>query len=199
MSANQTSEQKDLHEDISHEKRKMLSCHVDEKIHYSASALTQLQEELAELYKRCQHLAEQKLNQEHNTVKSKVQQGVQLLEVMAQNINALVAEIEAEILTFKEIAIEVNRCYHLLQQPSGIKQESFEQPKKHHCKTLNIWEVHAPSVPTVVRRGAKFIVTSRKINMFNTKDENDTQIRAEIAQERRQNLEKWLIEKNSVF
>ncbi len=195
MSTNQTVE-KYAERYISHEQIKMISCQSNCEIFESAKPLTQLQREITELGKQYQQLANQKLNQEQNSLNIRLKEGVQLLEAIAGSINALAADLEAEIVKFKEVAVEVNKDYHLLQQPRHYKEASVNEAKKHKCKTLNIWEIHNPVVPSIVRRGAKFILTTKAVNLFGSEQEIDVAMRAEAAQKRREALENWLTEQH---
>ncbi|MBW4507538.1 MAG: hypothetical protein KME64_13645 [Scytonematopsis contorta HA4267-MV1] len=195
MSSNQVVE-KNAGRGMSDKQKKMISCQSNYKIFESAKPFTQLEQEIAELGKQYQQLAKQKLNQEQNSLNSRLKEGIQLLEAIAGSINALAADLEAEIVKFKEVAVEVNKDYHLLQQPRHYKETSLDEAKKHKCKTLNIWEVHNPAVPSIVRRGAKFILTTKTVNLFNSEQEVYTAMRAEAAQKRREALENWLTEQH---
>ncbi len=82
--------------------------------------LTELQTEVVELHNYCQQLTEENRKKEQKTLKIQVQEGVQKLSVLTENINTLSAELEAEILKFKEVAIEVNYSYQAVQKPPNF-------------------------------------------------------------------------------
>ena len=155
----------------------------------------ELQAEVAKLEKYQKELLEQKLLIEQQVLQDKVKHGVQELEALAEHINALAGQLEAEMLKFKEIAADVNRSYHEIQQPQPPKNKS----EQNNFRPLNIWEVHCSSVPVVIRRGAKFILTEKIINLFKAESQIDATKQAETAQKRRKALEHWLIrqQKNS--
>ncbi len=163
---------------------------------YQVNTLSQLQKEVAKLDKHCQDLAEQKQNQEQEVLNSQVEQGVQTLVSLAWEINALATELEAEILKFKEIAVEVNRGYHAIQQPPNFRAMGWDESRLHYWRPSNIWEVHYSAIPTVVRRGAKFVLTAKIIDMFKAEREVDAQQRAKAAQKSREALEQWLTGQN---
>ena len=74
---------------------------------------------------------------------------------------------------FKEIAVEVNGNYHLIQQPPNLRITEWDKSKKGGWKPLNIWDVHSSIIPTVIRRGAKFILTVKMVDLFNTERARD--------------------------
>ena len=67
------------------------------------------------------NLVEEKRKQEQESLQQKIEQGVQQLEALAAHINALVTQLETETLKFKKITVEVNRCYHVIQQSPNLK------------------------------------------------------------------------------
>ncbi len=87
---------------------------------------------------------------------------------------------------FKEIAVEVNRCYHVIQQPPDFKLMGGNESNLHHWRPLNIWEVHHCCIPTVLRRGVQFVLTAKIVNLFKAEGKVNAQRRAETAQKRRQ-------------
>lgn len=161
------------------------------------TAVAQLQTEVAELEKRGKDLAEQKQKQQQEILQRQVEQGVQQLETLAGHINALASQLEAEMLKFKEIAVEVNRRYHVIQQPSDFKVMGWNESRLHYWRPLNIWEVHYSAIPAVVRRRSKFVLTAKIVDLFKAESEVDAQRRAEAAQKRREALEHWLAEQHN--
>jgi len=162
------------------------------------TAIAQLQTEIAELENHEKSLVEEKRKQEQKSLQHKVEQDVQQLEAIAAHINALATQLEAEMFKFKEIAVEVNRCYHVIQQPPDFKLMGWNESKLHHWRPLNIWEVHHCSIPTVLRRGVQFVLTAKIVNLFKAEGKVNAQRRAETAQKRRQALERWLAEQHNL-
>ena len=78
------------------------------------------------------NLVEEKRKQEQKSLQHKVEQDVQQLEAIAAYINALATQLEAEMFKFKEIAVEVNRCYHVIQQPPDFNVMGGNESKLHH-------------------------------------------------------------------
>jgi seryl-tRNA synthetase len=130
------------------------------------TAIAQLQREVAELENHGKNLVEQKRKQEQESLQHKVEQDVQQLEAIAAHINALATQLEGEMFKFKEIAVEVNRCYHVIQQPPDFNVMGGNESNLHHWRPLNIWEVHHCSIPTVLRRGVQFVLTAKIVNLF---------------------------------
>jgi hypothetical protein len=93
---------------------------------------------------------------------------------------------------FKEITVEVNRCYHVIQQSPNLKVMGWNESKLHHWRPLNIWEVHQSYIPTVLRRGVHFVLSAKIANLFKGEGKVKAQRRVETAQKRRQALERWL-------
>jgi|GEM_PF-2852879 DNA repair exonuclease SbcCD ATPase subunit len=129
--------------------------------------LNQLKLDIAKLEKYLQEKVEEKTKQEQKALKEKIEKGIQELETIAEKINSLSTEIEALMIQFKEIAVEVNRNYHLIQLPPFLRQIKSDKSKLNCWRPLNIWDVHSSSIPTVVRRGAKFILTVKMVDLFN--------------------------------
>jgi len=150
------------------------------------TAIAQLQTEIAEVENHEKSLVEEKRKQEQKSLQHKVGQDVQQLEAIAAHINALATQLEAEMFKFKEIAVEVNRCYYVIQQPPDFNVMGGNESNLHHWRPLNIWEVHHCSIPTVLRRGVQFVLTAKIVNLFKAEGEVNAQRRAETAQKRRQ-------------
>jgi hypothetical protein len=144
------------------------------------------------------NLVEEKRKQEQESLQHKVEQDVQQLEAIAAHINALATQLEAEMFKFKEIAVEVNRCYHVIQQSPDFKVMRWNESELYHWRPLNIWEVHHCSIPTVLRRGVQFVLTAKIVNLFKAEGKVNAQRRAETAQKRRQALERWLAEQHNL-
>ena len=162
------------------------------------TAIAQLQTEVAELENHDNNLVEKKRKQGQESLQHKVEQGVQQLEALAAHINALVSQLEAEMFKFKETTVEVNRCYHVIQQSPNFKVMGWNESKLHHWRPLNVWEVHHCSIPTVLRRGVQFVLTAKMVNLFKGEGKVNVPRRAEMAQKRRQALERWLAEQHNL-
>ncbi|MFH7026465.1 MAG: hypothetical protein ACHBN1_13915 [Heteroscytonema crispum UTEX LB 1556] len=160
------------------------------------TAIAQLQREVEELEAYENKLAKQKQRQERDILQIQVEQGVQELEAVSHRINTLATQLEAEMLKFKEIAVEVNRGYHLIQLHSESEEIESNESKVDSYFPINIWQVHYSEIPTVIKRGFQFILTAKKVDMFKAEREIDVQKRAEAAQKRRKALERWLTEKH---
>lgn len=142
------------------------------------AALTALQEDVVKLEKSIAQLKQQK----QEALKQRVSEGMQHLEKRAERINALAELLEAEMLKFQEMAEEVNRdfCAKETAESQGIT-----------AKPAPLCEVSDCAVPTVVRRGFKFVLTARKVEKLGVTEEDAAQ-RAAKAQQRREAFERWL-------
>jgi hypothetical protein len=159
------------------------------------TAIAQLQREVEELEDYQKKLATQKHRQERDILHVQVEQGVQELEAVSDKINILATQLEAEMLKFKEIAVEVNRGYHLIQLHSDSEETESNESKIDSDFPINIWQVHYSAIPTVIKRGFQYILTAKNVDMFKAEKE-DVQKRAEAAQKRRKALENWLTDKH---
>ncbi|MBF2063545.1 MAG: hypothetical protein IGS39_03800 [Calothrix sp. C42_A2020_038] len=127
------------------------------------SSLAQLAAEIAELETMSRELVQNQQRNEQQILEAKVESGVQQLEQIAHRVNILAAQLETEMRNFKEVAVEVNRCYHICQQLESSHQN---QPKPHRWTPLNIWDIHFSSIPAIIKRGNKFIFVEKVINLF---------------------------------
>lgn len=84
-----------------------------------AAVLAKLQGEVADLVKNENELAELQ-KQQMKTLHNQLTQGIQKLSSLAEQINALAAQLEVEILNFKNIALETNKVYYAVQQPVDL-------------------------------------------------------------------------------
>ena len=132
------------------------------------------------------NLVEKKRKQEQESLQQKIEEGVQQLEALAAHINALVTQLEAEMFKLKKFTVEVNRCYHLIQQSPNFKVMGWNESELYHWRPLNIWEVHHCSIPTVLRHGVQFVLTAKIVNLFKGEGKINAQRRAETAQKRSQ-------------
>ncbi len=157
--------------------------------------LTQLQDDVAALAKQQKDLAELQKEQLRQALKGEIAQGIQQLTSLADRINALGNQLEAEMLKFKKIASETNKAYCAIQEPLNLKAMAIEQPIiSHGWRPLCIWQVHHSSVPTVVKQRAVFVLTAKIVDLFQSERERDVRRLAESARCRRKALENWLAE-----
>lgn len=126
-------------------------------------ALTELQVDINELDREWQVSVNDKQKQEVNFLNDRYEKGIQKMLVIVGQINEIACELESLILKFKEIAVEVNKTYHLIQQS---QDKSKQQSHRYRLRPSNIWEIHHSSIPTIIRRGAKFILSAKTIDMF---------------------------------
>lgn len=130
------------------------------------NTLSQLQIDLVALETHLQYSIEKSSNQEKIHLNYQIETGVQRLIDIAGKINNLSSDIEALMLHFKDIALDINHKYHLMQQSQNLLTNQGDTPKLHRQRPLNIWEIHSSTLPDVVRQGAKFILTSRIVDLF---------------------------------
>ena len=159
------------------------------------AGLTQLQSDVTALAKQQEKLAELEKQQLRKTLKGEVAQGIHQLTFIAERINALGNQLEAEMLNFKKVASETNKDYCAIQQPPNLKVMGMEQPTLHCWSPLCTWQVHHSSVPTVVKQRAVFVLTAKIADLFQAERERDVQRLAEAAQRRRKAFESWLAER----
>ncbi|WP_427158661.1 hypothetical protein ACQFX9_22565 [Aliinostoc sp. HNIBRCY26] len=153
-------------------------------------AIAQLESEVAKLEKYGQELLARKQQQGQEILQETVNEGITNLEIIADKINHLAVELENQLSNFKEIAVEINRSYHLLQESYHIKPR--EQKATKPPRPANIWEVHNSAIPVVVKQGKKFILTTKTVNLFQAEESVDVKAQARTAQKRRKSLEAWL-------
>lgn len=131
---------------------------------YQPNTLSQLQTDLAALEDDLQYAAELKKEKEKFHLTYQIETGVQQLIDIAGEINNLSSDIEALMLHFKEIAVDINHKYHLIQRSQHLLTNQV-----YRQSPLNIWEIHASTLPTVVQHGAKFILTAKIVDLFQPK------------------------------
>ena len=125
------------------------------------------------------------------TLRNQVFEGIRQLEVLADCINAQATQKEDQLLQFREIAIDIDRSCHALQQDFDRQRLAGLEPSKCICcQPASVWKVRDLGVPEVVRRGPGFILMTKAINL--REQEDDFWKRARIAQQRREALEHWL-------
>ena len=139
------------------------------------AGLAQLQDDVAALAKQQEKLAEIEKQQLRHTLKGEIAQGIHKLTFIAERINALGNQLEAERLKFKKIASENNKAYCAIQQPPNLKFMGMGQPILHAWRPVCIWQSHHSSVPAVVKQRAVFVFTAKIVDLFQSERERNFQ------------------------
>lgn len=129
--------------------------------------------------------------QKHQILAEKLKQGMDILQQKSQKINDLSAQIEAEILEFKELARKVNQDYHMLQnyQHQSKTSASTSSSPLEQSRPANIWEIRSSLIPRVIKQGNQFILTTKPVGEVAA---DNPENRAKKAQQRQKALESWL-------
>ncbi len=127
--------------------------------------IAKLEADIADLEIMSNQLAQTKQKNQEQILESKIEFGVQELEQIAERINQLAAQLETEIHNFKNVAVEVNKHYHQQQLQSNNHNHNSIS-KSNRRIPLNIWDIHFSSIPTIIKRGTKFIIVEKIINLF---------------------------------
>ncbi|MDZ8066272.1 MAG: hypothetical protein RMY64_11635 [Nostoc sp. DedQUE08] len=154
------------------------------------NTLTELQTEVEELHNYCQELTEENRKQEQEFLNKKLEEGTKKLSALTGHINTLAAELETEILKFKEVAVEVNCSYHAIQQLPNFTVMGCDK-SRFHWRPSNIWQVDYLAIPTVIRLGCKFVLTTKFIDMFKNEPEIDVQQKVKKAIKSREAFLEW--------
>lgn len=154
--------------------------------------LTQLQSDVAECEK---YLEEQQKLQKKEALQHRLAKETQQLAALGDRINALATQLEAEMLSFKEIAQEANQTYHAIQQSPDWKAIEKEKSKLSRWRPCDMLEVDCPVVPTVVRRGSRFILRAKTVEFLVDREDDVVTGDTKSALQRREALERWLVEK----
>ncbi|MEQ9626293.1 hypothetical protein [Coleofasciculus chthonoplastes] len=113
-----------------------------------------------------------------------IHSGMRQLETQANCINAIAAQLEAEILRFTEIAARVNQAYHQLQQQKDcLNRENI--CLNYRDRIINICEVNCSKLPQIVKSGWRYVLTEKEIDSI-------SQNHAIKAQIKRKYLENFL-------
>lgn len=120
-------------------------------------------------------------------LEQKLNQGIDNLQAQAEHINDLAAQLEAEITKFKEQAREVNQDYHAWQNYQIKSKDTSAQNSR--TRPANIWEIRSSVIPTVVKQGNQFILTTKPVGEV---AEDNPENRVKKAQQRQKALESWL-------
>jgi hypothetical protein len=120
-------------------------------------------------------------------LEDKFKQGLDSLQRQSETINHLSAQLEAEILKFKTLAREVNQDYHALQNYQHKSKESSSQ--LYRSRPANIWEIRSCVIPSVVKQGNQFILTTKPVGEVAAENPENL---VKKAQQRQKALECWL-------
>ncbi len=120
-------------------------------------------------------------------LEQKLNQGIDNLQAQAEHINDLADQLEAEITKFKEQAREVNQDYHAWQNYRIKSKDS--SPQNSRSRPANIWEIRSSVIPTVVKQGNQFILTTKPVGEV---AEDNPENRVKKATLRQKALESWL-------
>ncbi|BAZ09174.1 hypothetical protein NIES4071_09800 [Calothrix sp. NIES-4071] len=124
--------------------------------------IAKLEADIANLEIMSNQLVQTKKQNQQLTLESKIEFGVQELEQIAEKINQLAAQLETEMHNFKSVAVEVNKHYHQQQ----LQSNNHDISKYNRRIPLNIWDIHFSSLPTIIKRGTKFIIVEKVIKLF---------------------------------
>lgn len=129
----------------------------------SQDTIAKLEADITDLEIMSNKLAQAKQQNQQQTLESKIEFGVQELEQIAERINYLATQLETEMHNFKSVAVEVNKNYHQQQLNSNNLKNNL---KPNRWIPLNIWDIHFSSIPTIIKRGTKFIIVEKIVNLF---------------------------------
>lgn len=117
----------------------------------------------------------------------RLHQGMENLQAKADYINGLAAQLETEMLKFKDMANKVNQDYHAFQDTHQTANPISSQP--YRTRPANVWEIRDSAIPRVVKQGYQFILTSKQV--FEAAADN-AENRVKKAQSRQKALQCWL-------
>jgi|GEM_PF-4130955 hypothetical protein len=117
-------------------------------------------QQLKAIVEQIYHQAELQKQQRQKALQQELIQGIQQLETLADSINSIAMELQNEMFQFKEVACTVNEVYQFMQgTPNPIAATSQGIP-------LSIWQVDNVAIPNIIRRSSKFVLTSKKVDLF---------------------------------
>ena len=157
----------------------------------SINELTAIQEDVTKLEVSLTQWNKQKQSEQEDFINK----GMKNLEILSGQINTISTQLETEILKFAQIAKEINEVYHAIQQSPDPKVVGLDKSRRYNLSPLNIWEAHYLKVPKIVRRRERFFLTSKVVGLFAADGQEATQIKAKESQNRREALERWLVER----
>jgi hypothetical protein len=151
------------------------------------SRLKQLQNDVASLAENEERLFETQRQQMIQTLENNVELGIKQLELQAEHINSLALQLEAEMLSFQQLASEINPAFRQLMY---LKNRSSKQSQLSCHPPISIWQIHCSTIPIVSKQRGVFIFVEKKVDLF----PRNYQLRAELAQKRREKFENWLLQ-----
>jgi hypothetical protein len=152
--------------------------------------------ELENLANYVKSQASYKRQQKQAALQSQIEWGARQLESLAECINARATQLEAEMIQFGTIACEVNRAYRAIQHFPNLEAKKEDGVDREFRKQfLTIWQVHSSAVPTVIKCGTKFVLTSKPVDLLPNTTATATKKRFATAQHRRQVFSNWLTAK----
>lgn len=138
------------------------------RISSNTAALINLKQDVVRLEKSILQQKQQLQEAKQQQLKEKIQH----LQESAERINALAAQLAAEINKFQEKAQQINRDCRAIYSPP-------------------VWQNQNITIPIIMKRGCQFVLTTIKVEKPENKEE-DAAKRAARAQQRREALERWL-------
>ena len=150
--------------------------------------LMQLKQEITQLEISVSQATQERLE----TQEMRFERGMNNLQSQAEHINDLAALLEKEMLKFKTMARKVNQDYHAIQDSHSQVERNFSNytsSQPYRTRRTNVWEIRSSAIPTVVKQGHQFILTSKQVLEV---AEDNPENRAKKAQQRQKALECWL-------
>jgi len=148
-----------------------------------AKNLSQLEKDINQLQKFLQ----ESTKSQQESLGQRFDRGMASLESQSEQINQLAERLAAEILKFQELADRVNQDYHAIQ--NAETRSSCPSDRLNRTPVANICEVRVSAIPTVVKEGDRFILTTKSMV---EDDQDNPETRVKKAQQRQKALEYWL-------
>lgn len=124
-----------------------------------------------------------------DSLQQRVTKGIEQLHIQSQHINAMAAQLEAEMIAFQQLANQVNQDYHAIQAPQKSENSQSSSPPVYRTRPANICEIRGAAIPIAIEQGDRFILTTKPI--LEVAEEN-AENRVKKAQQRQKALESWL-------
>lgn len=123
------------------------------------------------------------------SLQKRVTTGIEQLHIQSQHINEMAAQLEAELIKFKQLANQVNQDYHAIQDTNKSENSQSSLAPVYRTRRANIWEIRSAAIPKVIKQGNQFILTTKPI--LEVADDH-AENRVKKAQQRQKALESWL-------
>jgi hypothetical protein len=124
-----------------------------------------------------------------DSLQQRVNKGIEQLQLQSQHINDMAAQLEAELIEFKQLANQVNQDYHAIQSPNRSENSQSSSAPVDRTRPANIWEIRAAAIPNILKQGDRFILTTKQVLEV---AEDNAENRVKKAQERQKALASWL-------